>query len=227
MVTDALRSAYLSITPANMPGATALAAPTTLGAPIGDPQVEGDNLFSSGVYESITSILITGDLTLDAQGDPNASFVFQSASSIGSAPNSRILLAGNAKASNVWWQAGSDATIRTTTEWKGNILAYRDVTMNTGATSCGRLFAGAFTDGSFVFDSNLVSVPWERKRAPQLPVKKETEVGVKAGAQLGQAAEVKLPLLEALKITVKCRNNIKIKTINTHVQNEISDEKDI
>ncbi|MCD6258333.1 MAG: DUF3494 domain-containing protein [Helicobacteraceae bacterium] len=158
-VTDDLRAAYLSVTPANMPGGTAIAAGTTLGAPVGNALVEGDNLFYTGVYTSNTSILITGDLTLDAQGDPDATFVFQSASTVGSMPNTRILLAGGAKASNVYWQAGSDATLQTATQWNGNIFAYRDITMVTGASSCGRLFAGAFTDGLFVFDSNRVSVP--------------------------------------------------------------------
>lgn len=158
-VTDDLRAAYLTITPANMPGGTAIAAGTTLGAPIGNPLVPGDNYFTTGVYTSNTSILITGDLTLDAQGNPDATFVFQSASTIGTAPGARILLAGGAKASNVWWQAGSDATLQTNTVWNGNILAYRSITMVTGASSCGRLFAGAFTDGAFVFDSNHVSVP--------------------------------------------------------------------
>jgi hypothetical protein len=119
-----------------------------------------------GVYTSNTSILITGDLTLDAQGDPNASFVFQSASTIGTAPDARILLVGEAKASNVWWQAGSAATLNTNTIWQGNILANDDVTMVTGATSCGRLFAGAFTDGAFVFDSNVVSVPGDAAAPP-------------------------------------------------------------
>jgi hypothetical protein len=85
-VTDDLRAAYLSITPANMPGATAIAAGTTLGAPIGNALVEGDNLFFPGVYQSITSILITGDLTLDAQGDPDAVFVFQSSSPLAQIP---------------------------------------------------------------------------------------------------------------------------------------------
>jgi hypothetical protein len=158
-ITDDLRAAYLSITPANMPGGTSIAAGTTLGAPTGNALVEGDNYFTTGVYTSNTSILITGDLTLDAQGDPDATFVFQSASTVGTAPGARILLIGGAKASNVWWQAGSDATLQTNTIWNGNILAYRDITMVTGASSCGRLFAGAFTDGAFVFDSNHVSVP--------------------------------------------------------------------
>lgn len=158
-VTDDLRAAYLAITPANMPGGTSIAAGTTLGAPTGNAPVVGDNLFYPGVYTSNTSILITGDLTLDAQNNPNATFVFQSASTVGTAPSARILLVNGAKASNVYWQAGSDATLQTNTIWNGNIFAYRDITMVTGASSCGRLFAGAFTDGAFVFDANRVSVP--------------------------------------------------------------------
>ncbi len=162
-----MRAAYLDLTPANMPGATPIAAPTTLGgSPPPAALVEGVNLFYPGVYQSITSILISGELTLDAQGDPNASFVFQSASTIGTGPGTTILLAGNAKASNVWWQAGSDATVDTNSIWQGNILAYRDVTMKTGATSCGRFFAGAFTDGAFTFDENRVSVPGDPNSPP-------------------------------------------------------------
>lgn len=158
-VTDDLRAAYLSITPANMPGGTSLPAGTTLGNVGGSALVEGDNLFYTGVYTSNTSILITGELTLDAKNDPDATFVFQSASTVGTAPNARILLINGAKASNVYWQAASDATLETNTVWNGNILAYRSITMVTGTTSCGRLFAGAGTDGLFVFDSNRVSVP--------------------------------------------------------------------
>lgn len=156
-VTDDLRAAYLSI--ANMLGGIPIAAGTTLGAQTGNALVEGDNLFYTGVYTSNTSILITGDLTLDAQGDENATFVFQSASTVGTAPNARILLVNGAKASNVYWQAGSAATLQTNTIWNGNILAYDNITMVNGTSSCGRLFAGAFTDGAFVFDSNHVSVP--------------------------------------------------------------------
>lgn len=168
-----LRAAYLSITPPAGPpaagslgGATSLPAGTTLGAPTGSALVQGDNYFVPGVYQSNTSILVTGDLTLDAQGNPDAVFVFQSNSTVGSpggAPSpgthTRILLVGGAKASNVWWQAGSSATLGTYDEWQGNILAGADVTMVTGATSCGRLFAGAFTDGAFVLSSNVISVP--------------------------------------------------------------------
>ena len=168
-----LQAAFLSITPPAGPpaagslgGATPIPAGTTLGEPTGSALVQGDNLFSPGVYQSLTSILITGDLTLDGQGDPNALFIFQSSSTVGTAagaaspaPHTRILLINGAKASNVWWQAGSSATLGLFSEFQGNILASADITMNTGATSCGRLLAGGFTAGAFVFDSNVVSVP--------------------------------------------------------------------
>ncbi len=156
-----LRATYIALSPAKLVGATAIPAGTTLGAPAGNALVQGDNYFVPGVYQSLTSISITGDVTLDAQGDPNAEFVFQSSSTIGT-PGSgadRILLIGGAKASNVYWWAGSAATLGTNTVWQGNILASDNVTMRLGATSCGRLFAGASTDGAFVLDGNVVSVP--------------------------------------------------------------------
>lgn len=156
-----LRAAYIALSPAILAGATAIPAGTTLGNSTGSVPVQGDNYFAPGVYQSLTSISITGDVTLDAQGDANAVFVFQSSSTIGT-PGSgadRILLVNGAKASNVYWWAGSAATLGTNTVWQGNILASDDVTMRVGATSCGRLFAGASTDGAFVLDGNVVSVP--------------------------------------------------------------------
>jgi hypothetical protein len=168
-----MNTGFLKITPPAGPpaagslgGATNLPAGTTLGAVTGSALVLGDNLFFPGIYQSITSILITDDLTLDAQGNPNAVFVFQSSSTVGTADGSpgihtRILLKNGAKASNVWWQAASSTTLGLYSEFNGNILAAASITMKTNATSCGRLFAGAWSGGSgaFVFDNNVVSVP--------------------------------------------------------------------
>jgi Ice-binding-like len=174
-VKAAMNAAFLSVTPPAGPpaagslgGATNLPAGTTLGDVAGSPYVLNDNYFLPGVYQSLTSILITGDLTLDAQGDSNAAFYFQSSSTVGMAAGaappgvrSRILLINGARASRVYWQAASDATLGLYSEFQGNILAANSITMLTGATSCGRLYAGAWVGGSgaFVFDSNVVSVP--------------------------------------------------------------------
>ena len=171
----ALNAAFLTITPLAGPpavgtlgGGTPIAAPTTLGDVAGNPPVLGDNWFTPGVYTSGTSILITGDVTLDGQGDPNAVFIFQSGSSLTTADgaaspgaHTRILLSHGTKASNVWWQVASSATLGSYSEFRGNILAAYDITLKTGATACGRSMAGAWVGGSgaFVFDSNVVSVP--------------------------------------------------------------------
>ena len=71
-----------------------------------------------GVYTAPSgSFLIQGgDLTLDAQGDPNAQFIFQMATTLtvggpGAAFPQSIVLAGGAQAKNVFWQVGSFATI--------------------------------------------------------------------------------------------------------------------
>jgi hypothetical protein len=161
-----MNAAFLSITPpAGPPAAGSRGNPTNIpaGTTLGNGST-GTASFAPGLYQSITSILITGDLTLDAQGNANAVFIFQSSSTVGTAPGARILLTGGAKASNVFWQVASDATLGTNTVWQGNIFAARNITMLTGATSCGRLWAGAWVGvaggtGLFVFDSNVVSVP--------------------------------------------------------------------
>lgn len=171
-VTDALRAAYLSITPPSGPpaagslaGGTPLAT-TSIGAPTGSPPVAGLNYFVPGVYTSGSTIVAAGDVTLDGQGDQNATFVFQAGSSITATPGAptpaahvRILLVNGAKASNVFWQAGASATLGNYAEWNGNVLAGADITLQTLATSCGRMFAGAFTSGALVFDNNVVSIP--------------------------------------------------------------------
>jgi hypothetical protein len=73
----------------------------------------GSTTIYPGVYTNASSVGITaGDLTLDAQGDPNASWVFQIGSTltIGEASAVRnIILTGGAKASNIYWAVGTNA----------------------------------------------------------------------------------------------------------------------
>jgi hypothetical protein len=170
-----LNAAYLRITPSAGPpaagtldGGTPIAAPTDLGAAEGSALVVGQNLFHPGVYTSNTSIMISNVLRLDAQGDEDAVFIFQSASTIGAAAgapepgvHTRIFLINGTKSSNVWWQAGSSATIGAYSAFKGNLLAAFDITMEIGASNCGRMMAGAWEggDGALVLDANFITVP--------------------------------------------------------------------
>jgi hypothetical protein len=161
-VTAALNAKWISISPAIMPGATVLGCGVIgstggAGAGIG---CSGNSTLPPGVYISATgsSIGVSGTLTLN--GAATDVWVFQAPSStVITAVNSTILLTGGAKASNVWWYVGSSATLNGGTTFQGNILASASISMGTGATSCGRLLAGATGAGAFTFLANTVSVP--------------------------------------------------------------------
>jgi len=107
--------------------------------PIGVSGNLGGRTLYSGLYKSNGSLEITaGDLTLDAQGDVNAVWIFQIASNFNMTPGRQIFLSGGAKASNIFWQVGSSATFGTTIKMKGTILAHTAVTFATGASLEGR-----------------------------------------------------------------------------------------
>jgi hypothetical protein len=107
-----------------------------------------------GVYRASSSIGLTGTLTLDAHGDPNAVFIFQIGSTLTTASASRVLLVNGAQPCNVFWQVGSSATIGTTSTFVGNILALTSITVTTGATIDGRALA---RNGSVTLDSNVIT----------------------------------------------------------------------
>jgi hypothetical protein len=95
----------------------------------------------AGAYRFDTSAGLTGALTLDAEGDPNAQFVFEIGSTLITASASSVLLVNGASPCNVYWQVGSSATLGTTTAFAGNVLANQDISLDNGATVQGRLLA--------------------------------------------------------------------------------------
>ena len=101
----------------------------------------GNRVLTAGAYRFTSSAQLTGPLTLDAQGDPAAQFVFEIASSLTTASGSSVVLLNGANPCNVFWQVGSSATLGTTTAFQGTIMALASVSLNNGATVIGRVLA--------------------------------------------------------------------------------------
>jgi subtilisin family serine protease len=127
------------------------AAPAT---PVAASTLGGLTL-NAGVYSG-GALDLTGTLTLDAQGNPGAVFIFQAASTLITASASQVKLINGASPCNVFWKVGSSATLGTTTSFKGTILALTSITVTTGVTVDGRLLA---RNGAVTLDSNTISNP--------------------------------------------------------------------
>lgn len=115
----------------------------------------GGLTFTPGVYGSPT-LGITGTLTLDTLGDPNAVFIFKAGSTLITAANSSVIVRNGGTACNVYWQVGSSATLGTGTTFVGTVLAATSITATTGATVQGRLLAGT---GAVTMDTNTITRP--------------------------------------------------------------------
>jgi hypothetical protein len=116
----------------------------------------GGLTLAPGLYKSTGTLALTGTVTLDAQGDVNGVWIFQVASSLNTATGSQVILSGGAKASNVFWQVGSSATLGTTTVFKGTIMANQSISLANGATLDGRALARI---ASVTMDSNTITIP--------------------------------------------------------------------
>lgn len=120
-------------------------------------------VFGPGLYRTALTIGFTGTITLDAGGNPDAVFIFQSDSAINPAVNSTVVLAGLAQARNVWWVAGTAATINLGATFKGTVIASDGVTVGVGSTAGspatveGRVFSR--TAGATVGEFTTITVP--------------------------------------------------------------------
>ncbi len=132
----------------------ALASQACDSGPSAPTDLVGQTLFE-GVYCFSSSVSNTGTLTLDAQNNSDAVWVFEIGSTLITGPGSSVVLTNGAQACNVFWQVGSSATLDTTTTFVGNILALTSITMNNGATLNGRALA---RNAAVTMDDNSVTV---------------------------------------------------------------------
>jgi cellobiose-specific phosphotransferase system component IIC len=96
-----------------------------------------------GVYCFAAAAQLTGTLKLDAQGDSNAQWIFQIATTLTTAPNSKVvvnLTGKGARGCNVYWQVGSSATVGKGSIFVGKMLALTSVTLD-GGTLRGKALA--------------------------------------------------------------------------------------
>jgi hypothetical protein len=114
----------------------------------------GGMTLTPGVYFFASSAQLTGALTLNPLGNPNAVFVFQIGSTLTTASSASVIFTNSLSDSNVYWQVGSSATLGTGTTFEGNILALTSITLTTGATiGCGSALA---INGAVTLDSNVI-----------------------------------------------------------------------
>lgn len=153
-------------------------------ATIAGGQLGGLNLVP-GVYtdDGIDPLALTGTLTLDAGGDPDAVFVFQSTSSLITASASSVSFINEAQPCNVYWLVPSSATIGTGSSFVGTILALTSISMNTGATLNGRVLA---RNGSVTLDTNVIT----RSDCAVIPPETTTTVGAETTTIPGEATTV-------------------------------------
>jgi len=116
----------------------------------------GERTLTPGAYGFTSSAQLTGALTLDAKGDPNARFVFEIAAELTTAPASSVVLINGASPCNVFWQVGSSATLDTTTVFQGNLMALTSISLNDGASVIGRVLA---RNGQVSLINNVLTKP--------------------------------------------------------------------
>jgi LruC domain-containing protein len=137
----------------NLEAQSAAPANDLTGKVLGETQ--GAIVLNPGIYTFSSSAQLNATLTLNDGGDPNAVFIFKIGSTLTTASYSKVVMSSGGRGTNVFWQIGSSATIGTYTKFCGNIIALASITVTTGATTTGKLFA---LNGAVTMDSNEVQV---------------------------------------------------------------------
>ena len=115
----------------------------------------GGTTLVPGTYAGAT-LGLTGTVTLDAKGDPDAVFVIKSNETLITAEGSAVSLIGNANPCNVYWVVGSSATFGVNSDFVGTTMAMASITATTGADFEGRLLART---GAVTLDTNTITRP--------------------------------------------------------------------
>jgi len=127
-----------------------MACDTTIAPALGNGQV-----ITPGVYCQADVSTLTGDLTLDAQGDPNAIFVIKLGGTFTTAPSSNVIFTNSASLCNVYWHVVGAVVLGTNSSFSGTIVSNGAITLNDGAVLSGRALT---TNGAISLTNNIISI---------------------------------------------------------------------
>jgi hypothetical protein len=139
----------------DLTGAYNVAAAQPCGGVLTGQNLGGQTL-TAGVYCFASSAQLNGALILNAQGNANAVFIFEVGGALTTHSNSLVTIINGGTGNNVFWQVGGSATLGTTSQFAGNILALSNITLDSGADiSCGRALA---LNGAVTMETNDLSI---------------------------------------------------------------------
>lgn len=118
--------------------------------------IAGETIYP-GVYSSLTAVAITGTLILDAQGDPDAQFIFKITGALNSVAGATVVLANGASSDNVFWIAVGAVALGANTTMVGTAIAYPGaVALGAGGAFDGRFYS---TVGAIAIDTAVATIP--------------------------------------------------------------------
>jgi len=146
-------------------------------------ELTGQNLggltLTPGAYGFSSSAELTGQLTLDAQGNPNAQFVFVIGTTLVTESASSVILTNGASPCNVFWKIGSSATFGSGTAFEGNVMALESISLNSGVTVLGRALA---RNGEVTLINDVLTLPGCATETSTTPTGSETTTGTSTSA---------------------------------------------
>lgn len=122
-----------------------------------DIELGGRTMFP-GNYSNEAGLRVHGKLTLDAQGDPDAVFIFQTPASLSTIASSHVNIINGGQASNVFWRVGNTTALGADSEFKGTIMTNSNFKIGPHASVEGRVLS---IDGSVALDSSTITKPSE------------------------------------------------------------------
>jgi len=121
-----------------------------IGTTLGSNQVLTPDIYCIG-----GASMLTGDLILDAEGDPNALFIFKINGALSTSTFSNVILLNSASLCNVYWQINGAFSLGDSSVFRGTILANGAISLLEGSSLLGR---GLSRSGAIDLHNNIVTI---------------------------------------------------------------------